>query len=51
MDDKLKRLANKPLPARLAQLDDAILVGLVERQNEVLATLPIDSMRTLTLAV
>ena len=38
MDDKLKRLANEPLPARLAQLDDAILVGLVERQNEVLAT-------------
>lgn len=38
MDDILKRLANAPLPAGLAQLDDAILAGLAERQSEARAT-------------
>lgn len=34
MDDLFKKLADAPIPARLAQLDDAVMVGLVARQNE-----------------
>lgn len=34
MDDILKRLSDVPFPARLAQLDDAVLAGLAERQSE-----------------
>lgn len=38
MDDILKRLSDAPVPAGLAQLDDAILMGLSDRQNEARAT-------------
>lgn len=38
MDDVLKRLADTPVPAGLAQIDDAILAGLAERQSDARAT-------------
>ena len=38
MDDILKRLSDAPVPAGLAQIDDAILAGLAERQSEARAT-------------
>lgn len=34
MDDLLKRLGSAPVPAALAQLDDAVLAGLAARQVE-----------------
>lgn len=38
MDDLLKRLADAPVPAGLAQLDGAVLAGLAARQSEARAT-------------
>lgn len=38
MDDILKRLADAPVPAGLAQLDDAILADFSARQGEARAT-------------
>lgn len=38
MDDLLQKLADAPLPARLAQLDDAVLTGLADRKSEARAT-------------
>lgn len=38
MDDLLKRIAGAPIPAGLAQLDDAIMAGLAHRQSEARAT-------------
>lgn len=38
MDDLLQRLGAMSVPARLLQLDDAVLAGLAERQREARAT-------------
>ena len=38
MDDLLQRLGAMSVPARLLQLDDAVLAGLAERQSEARAT-------------
>lgn len=34
MDDLLQRLGAMPVPARLSQIDDAVLAGVAERQSE-----------------
>lgn len=46
MDDVLKKLSEAPLPAELAQIDDAILVTLAIRQRDARATKRIISMVT-----
>lgn len=38
MDDLLHKLAGAPVPARLAELDDAILAGLAARKSEARTT-------------
>ena len=38
MDDLLQMLGAMSVPARLLQLDDAVLAGLAERQSEARAT-------------
>ena len=38
MDDLLQRLRAMPVPAKLSQIDDAILAGITERRSEARAT-------------
>ena len=38
MDDVLQRLGAMPVPARLSQIDDAVLASVAERQSEARAT-------------
>ena len=38
MDDVLHRLAAVPVPARLSQIDDAVMASVAERHNDARAT-------------